>query len=67
MGMNRQQRRKTLKQGKRNIFSEQDILRFNMFKHEQIWEQLRIFYLQNNCNNLEKAAIERELKRRGVL
>jgi len=67
MGMNRQQRRNAMKQGTKNIFSEQDIRRFNMFKPEQIYEQLRIFYLQNNCNNLEKAAIERELKRRGVL
>jgi len=65
--MNRQQRRQALKQGKKNIFTDQDILRFGMFKHAQIREQLQLFYLQNNCSNLEKAAIERELKRRGVL
>lgn len=65
--MNRQQRRSAMKQGKRNIFTEQDIRRFGMFKPEQITEQLRMFYRQNNCNNLEQAAIEWELKRRGVL
>jgi len=67
--VNRKERRKAIKQNqiKGGLLSQADIDRLKRFPREKVLSELSKFYRQNNCSNLERGAIRRELKMRGVL